>query len=48
MTAKKPKAPPKSIRKHLREQKAVLRRTLPAEEAEKAIEQLVRATRRPS
>jgi hypothetical protein len=33
---------PRSIRKHLRQQKALLRRTLPAAEARRAIEQLER------
>jgi len=37
---------PRSVRKHLRNRKAVLRRELPVKEAKQAIEQLVRGFRR--
>ena len=45
-SSKSEKSLPRSVRKHLRQQKAILRRTLPREEADKAIEQLVRGFRR--
>ena len=39
---------PRALRKHLRRQKAILRATLPPEEARRAVEQLVRRVRRGS
>lgn len=44
-TAKATRRPPKSIRKHIRTQKALMRRTLPEKEATRAIEQLLRRLR---
>jgi hypothetical protein len=45
-TARNTRRLPRSLRKHIRTEKARFRNTLPAEEAERAIERLVKRLRR--